>query len=61
VLARICRYVAQREEYELGIEASQLSTPLDTGWVCPYDEQGLLDLFHCPEGLLRSEEDRKIR
>ena len=52
---------AQRAEFEEGIEASQFVAALDTGWVCPYDEKMLLALRAMPEGLLRTEEDRKIR
>jgi hypothetical protein len=34
---------------------------VDAGWVCPFDEVGLLQLRLQPEGLLRNEEERRIK
>lgn len=34
---------------------------MDSGWVCPYDEIGLLQLRQTPEGLLQNEEERRIK
>ena len=48
-------------ELEWGVEAEMLTDPLDAGFICPYDERQLLDLFRRPAGILRTDEDRKIR
>jgi len=51
----------RRWEYEQGFEASQFDVALDTGWVCPYDEKLLLQLYKAPAGMLKTDEDRMVR
>jgi hypothetical protein len=48
-------------ENEEGLEPSQFAVPLDPGWVCPYDERLLVELYRAPPGLLRTDEDRKVK